>query len=84
MGQTYVYKTEREVKIWRGYEEWQKSVWRESHVISERFFALGVRKNAILLEGSHASPSCPSDEGSKTVMTSEWLKLVVSERDSEI
>jgi hypothetical protein len=69
MGLTYVYEPERETEIWRSEKEQQKSGWREIHAISERHFALGVRQNAILLEGSHASPARPSDKGSMTLMT---------------
>jgi hypothetical protein len=30
----------------------------------------------MLLEGSQASPTCPSDEGSVKVKTVEWLEAV--------
>jgi hypothetical protein len=36
----------------------------------------GGRKSIILLEGSQASPACPSDKSSMKVKTLEWLEIV--------
>jgi hypothetical protein len=45
----------------------------KSHGGSERHFTVGREKEHRLLEGSQASPACPSDRSTVKEKTLEWL-----------
>jgi hypothetical protein len=46
---------------------------KESRVKNERHLILEWMKTSILLRGSQASPSCPSDKSSVKMKKLEWL-----------